>query len=141
MANNLLPLFTISELPEPLMTTRALALFFQPRLKTELGFQVFQCIIVPSSESSALDELIERLIADWLQFIHFIWAKNFYPLVVIIPQVQTIVRCLKPCLYVHMPVYSYHPFEQLTCCLCLGITCSPQLYRRCAARSETTAAF
>ena len=35
---------------------------FDQRLEAKLGFQAFQCIMLPSSKSSALDELIELLI-------------------------------------------------------------------------------
>ena len=34
------------------------------RLFFSIGFQVFQCVIIPSSESSALDELVELLMTD-----------------------------------------------------------------------------
>ena len=57
------------------------------RLEAEHGFQVFQCVILPLFESSALDEFIELLLTNWFQLrqCHFRW-----------------------CSCVHLPVYSHH---------------------------------
>ena len=38
-----------------------------------LYFQVFSHVIVPPFESSALYELVELFMTDWLQIIHFRW--------------------------------------------------------------------